>query len=58
MIIASFIPFVGWIVNPLITLCVLYLIYHVIIGKVVTIPYFSESLEKALVQLNIRSWFE
>lgn len=44
--------------NLIIFILVVYLAYNAYKGNKVTIPYYTENLEKILVQLGIKSWFE
>lgn len=34
------------------------MIYHAATGKKAILPYFTEYMEKALVQVGITSWFQ
>jgi hypothetical protein len=46
-----------WFLNIAITLCAIYLGYNAFMGKKIAIPYYTENLEKILIQLGIISWF-
>jgi len=46
-----------WILQSMIVICMLYLGYHAFMGKKVVIPYYTEHLDKTLIQLGIISWF-
>ncbi len=44
--------------NLIVFILTVYLAYHAYQGNKVTIPYYTENLEKVLIQLGIKSWFE